>query len=40
MSADYLNYHLTPRYVLRSQTEHRLSSGDELKGLPFSPTWS
>jgi hypothetical protein len=40
MSNNYLVDYLTPRYVLRSQTEFRLSSGDGLKGLPFSPTWS
>lgn len=40
MSANYLNFHLMPRYVLRPQTEHRLGPGDGLKGLPFSPIWS
>jgi hypothetical protein len=39
MSNYYFDYHLKPRYALRSQTQFRLSSGDELKGLPSSPTW-
>jgi hypothetical protein len=39
MSDNYLDYYLMPRYALRSQTQYRLSSGDGLKGLPFSPTW-
>jgi hypothetical protein len=39
MTRYYLNSYLMPRYVAASQTEHRLSPGDGLEGLPFRPTW-
>jgi hypothetical protein len=39
MTSHYLNKYLMPRYRVVLQTEHRLSPGDGLEGLPSSPKW-